>query len=115
MRRSGFLAYAGCVMISLGSGCVSAGNALGVDRRVQAFYYPWYGNPKTDGGWSHWNHPVLLREGGGKHHEPPEDIGIAHLPAFPLDYVGPLMSPITWRRIRRQRAPDAEASVPAGR
>ena len=26
---------------------------------VHAFYYPWYGNPKMDGQYSHWNHKVL--------------------------------------------------------
>ena len=24
------------------------------EPRVHAFYYPWYGNPTVDGGWSHW-------------------------------------------------------------
>ena len=26
---------------------------------VHAFYYPWYGSPKIDGHYSHWNHQVL--------------------------------------------------------
>jgi glycoprotein endo-alpha-1,2-mannosidase len=26
---------------------------------VHAFYYLWYGNPETDGRWTHWNHSVL--------------------------------------------------------
>jgi len=24
-----------------------------------AFYYPWYGNPQTDGKWLHWNHEIF--------------------------------------------------------
>lgn len=30
-----------------------------VNGRVQIFYYPWYGNPSTDGKYIHWNHDVL--------------------------------------------------------
>ena len=26
---------------------------------VHAFYYLWYGNPKTDGNYRHWDHEVL--------------------------------------------------------
>lgn len=26
--------------------------------RVHIFYYIWYGNPKSDGEWIHWNHKV---------------------------------------------------------
>ena len=32
----------------------------------------------------------------------PEDIGIAGLPAYPMDYWGQLVSPIRWRRIREE-------------
>jgi len=37
-----------------------------------------------------------------KDREPPSDIGIAGLPAFPMDYWGQLMSPLRWRRIREE-------------
>lgn len=37
-----------------------------------------------------------------KDREPPEDIGIAGLPAFPMDYWGQLVSPFRWRRIREE-------------
>merc|ERR1712137_554474 len=30
-----------------------------VYNNVHAFYYGWYGNPKTNGKWMHWNHEVL--------------------------------------------------------
>jgi sterol desaturase/sphingolipid hydroxylase (fatty acid hydroxylase superfamily) len=39
-----------------------------------------------------------------KDHEPPEDIGIAGLDAFPMDYLGQLASPARWRRIQRDSA-----------
>jgi len=37
-----------------------------------------------------------------KDREPPADIGIAGLPAFPMDYWGQLVSPLRWRAIREQ-------------
>jgi len=36
--------------------------------------------------------------------EPPEDIGLADLPAFPMDYLGQLLSPLRWQQIKRQSA-----------
>jgi len=48
---------------------------------IHAFYYTWYGNPKNDGHWRHWNHNVILREGGGQAYTPPEDIGANFYPA----------------------------------
>jgi sterol desaturase/sphingolipid hydroxylase (fatty acid hydroxylase superfamily) len=48
-----------------------------------------------------------------KDREPPEDIGIAGLPAFPMDYLGQLASPFTWRRIERESAAtSATATLP---
>ena len=41
--------------------------------KVAAFYYPWYGNPQTDGTWIHW---------GQNHHIPPDDIGADFFPAL---------------------------------
>lgn len=49
--------------------------------RAIAFYYPWYGNPATDGRYANWNHPVAVRN------EPPrafpggDDIGSNFFPA----------------------------------
>ena len=48
---------------------------------VHAFYYAWYGTPAVDGRWEHWNHQILLREGAGPRHEPPDDIGASFFPA----------------------------------
>ncbi len=39
--------------------------------RVAAFYYPWYGTPRTDGKWIHWN------QNG---HTPPQDIASDYYP-----------------------------------
>ncbi len=41
--------------------------------RVAAFYYPWYGNPSTDGAWIHWT------QNG---HLPPKDIASDYYPAL---------------------------------
>jgi glycoprotein endo-alpha-1,2-mannosidase len=41
--------------------------------KVAAFYYPWYGNPKTDGAWIHWDQ---------YNHQPPQDIGSDYYPAL---------------------------------
>ena len=52
---------------------------------VHAFYYAWYGNPATDGHWSHWDSSVMLRDGGvGAGHTPPDDIGATFYPATGL-------------------------------
>ena len=41
--------------------------------RVAAFYYPWYGNPETDGKWIHWTQ---------NNHLPPDDISSDYYPAL---------------------------------
>ncbi|HSB02507.1 MAG TPA: hypothetical protein VLE49_17775, partial [Anaerolineales bacterium] len=41
--------------------------------KVAAFYYPWYGNPSTDGQWVHWDSHNLL---------PPDDISSDYYPAL---------------------------------
>ena len=51
---------------------------------VHAFYYAWYGTPEVDGHWEHWNHQLLLREGEGPRHVPPDDIGASFYPAAGL-------------------------------
>jgi glycoprotein endo-alpha-1,2-mannosidase len=40
---------------------------------VAIFYYPWYGTPATDGGWSHW---------GQNAHRPPLDVYSSYFPAL---------------------------------
>ena len=54
------------------------------ENDVHAFYYTWYGNPTTDGAYSHWNHNVILRDGQGTNFTPPEEIGANYYPASPL-------------------------------
>jgi hypothetical protein len=41
--------------------------------KVAAFYYPWYGNPETDGEWIHWTQ---------NNHLPPDDISSDFYPAL---------------------------------
>jgi len=41
--------------------------------KVAAFYYPWYGNPATDGKWIHWTQ---------NSHVPPQDIASDYYPAL---------------------------------
>eukprot|EP00759_Apiculatamorpha_spiralis_P033983 PhF_6_TR35076/c0_g1_i1/m.51118/K15538/MANEA; glycoprotein endo-alpha-1,2-mannosidase len=58
-----------------------------LNYNLHAFYYPWYGEPKTDGKWIHWNHPymphwdqsVTDRYPKGSH-IPPDDIGSTYYP-----------------------------------
>jgi hypothetical protein len=48
-------------------------NGNGVSYKVAAFYYPWYGNPDTDGEWVHWK---------SHNHAPPESISSDYYPAL---------------------------------
>lgn len=56
---------------------------------LHAFYYVWYGNPKFDGKYIHWNHPQLphwdLKVAQGYpqgRHIPPDDIGANFYPSL---------------------------------
>ncbi|XP_069124549.1 uncharacterized protein [Argopecten irradians] len=58
-----------------------------INYNVHIFYYPWYGNPKTDGKYLHWNHPFLphwnkneAKKWPSGHHDPPDDIGANFYP-----------------------------------
>jgi glycoprotein endo-alpha-1,2-mannosidase len=52
--------------------------------RAHIFYYPWYGNPETDGKWEHWNHKVITPEPNPPVYEPPEQLGMNFYPATNL-------------------------------
>jgi len=71
-----------------------------------------------------WHHSRLLRESNTNYgqniilwdivfgtrflpadREPPEDIGIANLPAFPMTWWAQLVSPLRWKRIKADRGP----------
>ena len=41
-----------------------------------------------------------------KDREPPEDIGIANLPAFPMTWVAQQLSPFRWAAIKRASSAD---------
>lgn len=56
---------------------------------LHTFYYTWYGNPKFDGKYIHWDHPQLphwdLKVAQGYpqgRHSPPDDIGASFYPAL---------------------------------
>ncbi len=54
---------------------------------VQIFYYGWYGNPATDGSYSHWNHDILPHWKDPKwndlgHYKGGDDIGANFYPAL---------------------------------
>jgi glycoprotein endo-alpha-1,2-mannosidase len=81
MRWLALLAAAALLFLQLPSGPSAAEEDEAGDTpsaRLHAFYYPWYGTPEVDGGWSHWNHEVLddsgLRFPGG------DDIGANFYP-----------------------------------
>lgn len=48
--------------------------------RTLAFYYPWYGNPETDGRYSNWNHPVAVRNEPPRSFPGGDDIGANFYP-----------------------------------
>jgi glycosyl hydrolase family 99 len=52
---------------------LTTGEGSDPSYKVAAFYYPWYGNPETDGKWIHWSQ---------NNHLPPEDIGADYYPAL---------------------------------
>ena len=47
---------------------------------VHTFYYPWYGNPRTDNSYEHWNHQQSVRKGEAKNYPGGEDIGADFYP-----------------------------------
>lgn len=56
---------------------------------LHAFYYVWYGNPKFDGKYIHWDHPQLphwdakMAQGYPQgRHSPPDDIGSNFYPSL---------------------------------
>src|SRR5436190_20765337 len=51
---------------------VARGQPAGSARETSIFYYPWYGTPSWDGGYSHWD------QNG---HTPPLDLASSYYPA----------------------------------
>jgi len=54
----------------------------GPSPRAVAFYYPWYGNPATDGRYANWNHAVAVRNEPPRSHPGGDDIGANFYPAL---------------------------------
>jgi len=73
-----------CLVLILVCGC-SGGNKADVEKMnpdptVMAFYYPWYGNPATDGQYRHWNHQILDPDNPGKSFPGGDNIGANFYP-----------------------------------
>lgn len=56
---------------------------------LHAFYYVWYGNPKFDGKYIHWDHPQMphwdakvAQDYPQGRHKPPDDIGANYYPSL---------------------------------
>jgi glycoprotein endo-alpha-1,2-mannosidase len=47
-----------------------------------AFYYPWYGNPATDGRYANWNHGVAVRNEPPRSYPGGDDLGANFYPAL---------------------------------
>jgi glycoprotein endo-alpha-1,2-mannosidase len=75
---------------------IPAANSL-LARNVVAFYYGWFGNPKVDGEWMHWNDPRLgIR--------PPGDISSDYYPqlgAYSTRDPAVLRQHMRWLRLAR--------------
>lgn len=72
--------------------------------QVHAFYYPWYGNPQTDGRYSNWNHPVAVRKGPPKRFPGGDDIGANFYPELGCYSVNdPAVLEFHMRQLRRAR------------
>jgi len=51
-------------------------------QKLHAFYYPWYGNPETEGDYVQWNHAVAVRQGPPRSFPGGDDIGANFYPAL---------------------------------
>lgn len=48
--------------------------------KLHTFYYPWYGNPQTDGEYRHWNHEIIDEIDSGRAYPGGNDIGANFYP-----------------------------------
>jgi glycoprotein endo-alpha-1,2-mannosidase len=72
--------------------------------RAHAFYYPWYGNPETDGRFENWNHAVAVRHGAPRRFPGGDDIGANFFPALGCYSVNdPAVLDIHMRQLLRSR------------
>lgn len=62
--------------------CTADVTTASLNTRIHAFYYPWYGNPDTDGRYANWNHPVAVRNGPPRQFPGGDDIGANFFPAL---------------------------------
>ena len=57
-------------------------HSAGLEARAVAFYYPWYGNPATDGRFANWNHAVAVRGEAPRSYPGGDDIGSNFYPSL---------------------------------
>jgi len=77
--------FCGClVALSVSRACPAAEEPSdeSPSQRVHAFYYPWFGNPQTDGKYRNWNHPVTVRNGAPRQFPGGDDIGANFYPTL---------------------------------
>ncbi|GEM_PF-207133 len=67
------------LLICLNHYSARAGDSQPYDK-VHAFYYPWYGNPRTDKFNYHWNHQQFVKEGEPKNYPGSDDIAANFYP-----------------------------------
>lgn len=72
-----FFIFIGCKFASVEE---SSFKSEDTSESVHAFYYPWFGNIETDGGYYHWNHRIEGREYLGHSHPGGDDIGANFYP-----------------------------------
>ena len=67
--------------------CTANAHSAELENRAVAFYYPWYGNPSTDGRFANWNHPVAVRGEAPRSFPGGDDIGSNFYPSLGCDSV----------------------------
>jgi glycoprotein endo-alpha-1,2-mannosidase len=78
LRHSIFMLASVVFLVALPAWSQAADEAP--SERAHAFYYPWYGNPTTDGRYANWNHPVAVRDGRPRQFPGGDDIGANFYP-----------------------------------
>lgn len=83
LRLTGWLVMIPSALVGAGGNASPATTgAPAPSERAVAFYYPWYGNPETDGRYANWNHPVAVRNEPPRSYPGGDDIGSNFYPAL---------------------------------
>jgi molybdenum cofactor synthesis domain-containing protein len=79
IRRAVSLAIALTIFLAWVQTVIEAGEPQ-PNYDIHAFYYPWYGNPKTDNFYYHWSHRQFVKKGEPKNYPGGDDIGANFYP-----------------------------------